>query len=256
MATMAKPRQSTIIKPSKTKEFFALMEKHTATADYWKTCSESAAGISRNAMDRIKKLLGMRKMSSFIYVELEESKVSPSVLKAFDCYHPDFNDFLANDALKFSADGMGVTYVLVDEEEFYNHNISVIFAFATLQAMSLYFHQNHSPDLFDLPFAEIKYFAIAGTLQKVLAYDMGGFKYYSTVFFEYLLMKLYEISTRVMGFQAIFLRANDNGRKLYKRKRFADASDYIIPYTDDDPLAKCTPMILSISDHLYDIFGI
>ena len=60
----------------------------------------------------------MRKMSSFIYVELEESKVSPSVLKAFDCYHPDFNDFLANDALKFSAGGMGVTDILVDEEGF------------------------------------------------------------------------------------------------------------------------------------------
>ena len=55
MATMTKPRQSTIIKPSKTREFFALMEKHTATADYWKTCSESAAGIIRNAMDRTKK---------------------------------------------------------------------------------------------------------------------------------------------------------------------------------------------------------
>lgn len=81
-------------------------------------------------------------------------------------------------------------------------------------------------------------------------------KYYSTAFFETLLVDLYEMSTKVVGFEAIFLRANSVGEKLYKRKNFIDATQYIIPYEDDDPLGKCKPMVLMIQDNIYDIFGI
>lgn len=92
-------------------------------------------------------------------------------------------------------------------------------------------------------------------MQKIIAYDIDESKYYSTIFFEYLLQDLYVLSTTTIGFEAIFLRANKNGEKLYRRKHFADTSDYIIPYTDDDPLGKCVPMILNISDNVYSIFG-
>lgn len=50
----------------------------------------------------------------------------------FDCTHPDFNDYLKEDALSDSSDGRGVTYILVDTKEYLCEEISTIFAFATI----------------------------------------------------------------------------------------------------------------------------
>lgn len=84
----------------------------------------------------------------------------------------------------------------------------------------------------------------------------GVEKYFSTMFFEYLLMDLYEMSTKVIGFTGIFLRANENGIKLYKRKNFIEAIDYMVPFDKDDELGKCIPMYFPISENLYSIFGV
>ena len=46
----------------------------------------------------------------------------------------------------------------------------------------------------------------------------------------FLLMDLYEMSTKVIGFTGIFLRANENGIKLYKRKIFIESIDYMVPF--------------------------
>jgi len=51
------------------------------------------------------------------FKQLDILKVSQDVLDHFDCGHPDFNYFLQNDAVSCAADGEGVTYVLVDDEE-------------------------------------------------------------------------------------------------------------------------------------------
>lgn len=194
-------------------------------------------------------------MNDLIYVELSRAKVNSEVLHSFDCRHIDFNEFLYEDAIQFSADGNGVTYILVDKNEYDNENISIIFAFATVQATSLHYRNENDEDvLYSISCAEIKYFAINRRLQKQIAYDIDENKYYSTIFFELLLQELYEMSTSKIGFQAIFLRANNNGYKLYSRKKFMDASNYIIPYTEDDPTGKCIPMILNIASNLYSIF--
>lgn len=194
-------------------------------------------------------------MNDLIYVELSQAKVNSDVLHSFDCRHIDFNEFLYEDAMQFSADGNGVTYILVDKNEYDNENISIIFAFATVQATSLHYRNEDNENvLYSISCAEIKYFAINRRLQKQIAYDIDDRKYYSTIFFELLLQDLYEMSTTKIGFQAIFLRANKNGYKLYSRKKFMDASNYIIPYTEDDPTGKCIPMILNIASNLYSIF--
>lgn len=195
-------------------------------------------------------------MSNLIYVELSQAAISQDVLRSFDCKHPDFNDFLHKEALQFSSDGNGVTYILVDETEYQEKNISVIFAFATIQAMSLHYHEENPDRLCAISCAEIKYFAITRKLQKQIAYTINKEKYYSTIFFECFLQELYELSTKHIGFQAIFLRANKDGEKLYRRKNFIDASQYIVPYTEDDPTGKCIPMILNISSNIYGIFGV
>lgn len=196
-------------------------------------------------------------MSEFRYVNLSEAQVSQDVLQKFNCGHPDFNDFLVDDAIEYSANGNGVTYILVDEEEYINKRISTIFAFATIQSTSLqYYDIKKSDKIYSISGVEIKYFAIAKKFHKQIAFLIDRNKYYSTIFFEWFLAELYEISTKIIGFQMIFLRANKNGEKLYRRKKFVDATDYIIPYEEDDSLGKCIPMCLMIKDNIYNIFGI
>lgn len=196
-------------------------------------------------------------MSEFRYVELSNAYVSQDVLQKFDCNHPDFNDFLVNDAVECSSNGDGVTYVLVDKDEYDNKKISTIFAFATIQSTSLqYYDIDNADKIYSISGVEIKYFAIARRFHKQIAYLLDPDKYYSTIFFEWLLADLYEMSTKMIGFQAIFLRANEKGEKLYRRKKFVDATKYIIPYEEDDPLGKCIPMCLIIQDNIYSIFGV
>lgn len=190
---------------------------------------------------------------SFCFKQLDKLNVSQDVLNSFDCGHPDFNDFLQMDAILCSANGEGVTYVLVDEDENAGE-ISAILAFATIKATSLYYKKDGR--MLCESCAEIKYFAISKSFQKAMCGKNGVEKYYSTLFFEYLLMDLYEMSTKVIGFTGIFLRANENGIKLYKRKNFIEATGYMVPYDIDDDMGKCTPMYFPISENLYSIFGI
>lgn len=101
-------------------------------------------------------------MAEFKYVELSNAYVSQDVLQKFDCGHPDFNDFLANDAVGSSSNGDGVTYVLVDKEEYQDKEISTIFAFATVQSTALqYYDVTNSGKMYSISGVEIKYFAIA-----------------------------------------------------------------------------------------------
>lgn len=125
-----------------------------------------------------------------------------------------------------------------------------------MKATALYYSKEYSDRIFSLSCAEIKYFAIAKSFQRTKTGKLGVEKYYSTAFFEMLLMDLYELSTQTIGFTGIFLRANKNGEKIYRRKNFIDATDFIIPYEEDDELGKCIPMYLSINENIYNIFGI
>lgn len=147
---------------------------------------------------------------------------------------------------------------MIDESE--EKSIAHIFAFATINATSLPYYKINDEHLYSIFCVEIKYFAITKKLQHVVAYLIDPEKYYSTIFFEILLQDLYEMSAKIaakiIGFQMIFLRANEKGIKLYKRKRFIDTSEYLISFDIDDKMGKCTPMCLQISDNLYGIFGI
>jgi len=188
---------------------------------------------------------------SLEYFNIKDLKISQDVLNYFDCGHPDFNDFIRNDAIPQQDMGNGVTYVLIDNSE-KDSDVTAILAFATIRTCALY--SGKDGILVSEPCAEIKYFAIHKQFQKQLTGKNGVEKYYSTSFFEELLVKLYELSITVIGYTGIFLRANENGEKLYRRKDFIDAVDYIIPYEEDDELGKCKPMYFPIADNLYSIF--
>ena len=89
------------------------------------------------------------------YVELAKAKVSQDVLDKFDCGHPDFNDFLAAEAIECANSGNGVTYILIDEAE-ETTGITVVFAFCTLTATALYYSKDNSDRLFSVSCAELK----------------------------------------------------------------------------------------------------
>ena len=121
------------------------------------------------------------------YRQLTELDVSQEVLNSFDCGHPDFNDFIREDAINMASNGEGVTYLLVDDAEAEQKNVTSFFAFATIKTTALYY---------------------------------------------------------------------ENGLKLYKRKNFVDATEYMIPFEKDDEFGKCLAMYLPISENIYSIFGI
>lgn len=54
------------------------------------------------------------------FIQLDKVNISQDVLSDFNCGHPDFNSFLREDAISLAAEGEGVTYVLVDDEEIDN----------------------------------------------------------------------------------------------------------------------------------------
>lgn len=193
-------------------------------------------------------------MDGLCWVELTRNCVKADVLRRFDCNHIDFNNFLAEDAFACAENGSGVTYILVSYKEFIENNISVILAFATIQTMALHFAENKK--IYTIPAVEIKYFAIVRKYQRSTKYIENEFRPYSTLFFEKLLVFLYSMSIHTVGFRAIFLRANQNGEKLYRRKSFVDTGDFIIPYSEDDPLEQCVPLVLFIQENLHSIFGV
>lgn len=119
-------------------------------------------------------------MSEFKYIELSNACVSQDVLQKFNCGHPDFNDFLVEDAIKCCSNGDGVTYILVDKEEYDSKNISTIFAFATIQTTALQYYDIANSDIiYSIAGVEIKYFAIAKKFHRQIAYLIDDSKYYT-----------------------------------------------------------------------------
>ncbi len=192
-------------------------------------------------------------INNLICVSMSELTFDTNALKKFDCGNVDFNEFLEKDALNSAMNGDGVTYVVIPLDEYEQGVIYTILAFATFSAMALLYEQNHQ--IMGIPALEIKYFAISKRLHKGEAYIKPYYKYYSTILFEHILAQIYQLSWKNIGFRTIFLRANKQGEKLYRRKSFTDAEGFLIPYSDDDPLGQCVPLMLPIQENLYSIFG-
>ena len=79
---------------------------------------------------------------------------------------------------------------------------------------------------------------------------------WSEIVFKVLLQNLYNMSTSIVGFRAVFLYANTNGYNLYKECGFQEIDEYLIPETDDKvEVEGCTPLLLVINDNaIYDMF--
>lgn len=187
------------------------------------------------------------------YIELDESKITDDVLFNFNCGNDDITDYLHYKAKKDSMNGKGVTYILVDDDK------KRIYAYATISAHGLYYYDeaekyHTSPMtedgklLLSIPCVEIKMFSISKRLKHQVAYLMDPIKkrHYSTLFFNMFLEKLYYMSMKTIGFQLIFLRANDEGEKLYRRAGFVEMDDFLTSY--DAKAEGCTSLVLPLSN--------
>ena len=195
------------------------------------------------------------------YVELNKSHVSKSVLKQFDCGNNDLTNYLIKDAYTDCKDGNGVTYILINKNEYENGNIKFIYAYTTIRAHALNYYENagkYHTDKADkngnvlscISSVEIKLFAIDKAFKHQKPWDKDN--YYSTIFFKLLLEKLYYMSMDTIDYKIIFLRANEEGENLYRRVKFDDCTEYIVTY--DESAERCKPLFLSLKKLEYVLY--
>lgn len=198
--------------------------------------------------------------SGFEYIELNESGISQDIIDKFDCGNRDMSEYLQLQAAKDTAASKCVTYVLLDP------NRDRIYAYATISSYAMYYYEDaekyHTKQMTEdgkvlvtVPAAEIKMFAIDKSFRKQTAFILDPVKQrrYSTIFFQWFLETLYYLSMTVIGFQVIFLRANNEGYKLYSENGFTEYDNYINTY--DTKSEDCVPMVSTIQNAEEIIFS-
>ena len=187
------------------------------------------------------------------FVELNQSKVTDDVIQQFDWGNEDMTEYLHKYAKNDSIEGKGVTYVLVAEDR--KH----IYAYATIKAYSLYYYDeaekyhtkvmnDDGKILLSIPAVEIKMFAISRKLKGQVAYLLDPVKkqHYSSIFFKWFLEYLYYMSMNTIGFQMVFLRANNEGERLYRNNSFIECDEYLSTY--DAKADGCTSLAITLSE--------
>ena len=184
----------------------------------------------------------------FDWINIES--VDDTVIERFDCGNHAFNDFIHEKAKRWNDAGESVTYVFADAEEIQKHSVSQIYGFISINAIGLLFDNNGQNEY--LSCVEIRLFAIAKQLRK----HHDSSVVWSDVIFKTLLQNLYQMSTSVIGFKAIFLNANHDGYKLYINNGFNAIDKYVAPNCDSKiDTEGCTPLLLMItSEMVEDIF--
>ncbi len=187
------------------------------------------------------------------FVELNESKVSDEVIKQFDCGNIHMTEYLHRQAKSDAIVGNGVTYVLVSDDR------ERIYAYATIKTYSLYYYEDakkyhtiptskNGKILLAIPSVEIKMFAISKKLKGQVAYilDPEGQQHYSSIFFKWFLEKLYYMSMDTIGFQMIFLRANNEGERLYRNNKFVECDEFLNTY--DEMAEGCKALAITLRE--------
>lgn len=197
----------------------------------------------------------------FDFVELNQSEVSDEVINEFDCGNRSMTEYLHQYAKDDTIKGKGVTYVLVTADR------KRIYAYATIATYSLYYYEDaekfHTKEmnefgkvLLAVPSIEIKMFAISKKLKGQIAYllDPKNQQHYSSIFFKLFLEKLYYMSMSSVGFQMVFLRANDEGERLYRNNKFVECDKYLSTY---DAMAEgCTSLAITLTEIEYVLFPV
>ena len=172
------------------------------------------------------------------FVELNQSKVTDDVIQQFDCGNEDMTEYLHKYAKNDSIEGKGVTYVLVAEDR--KH----IYVYATIKAYSLYYYDEaekyHTKVMNDDGKILLSIPAVAYLLDPVKK------QHYSSIFFKWFLEYLYYMSMNTIGFQMVFLRANNEGERLYRNNSFIECDEYLSTY--DAKADVCTSLAITLSE--------
>ncbi|MBR0411074.1 MAG: hypothetical protein IJI25_08750 [Eubacterium sp.] len=188
--------------------------------------------------------------SNFCWVNIVDVPVA--VINDFDSGNAKFNEFLKERARDWQTNGEAVTYLIVTEKDLETKTYTRIYGYVSINTMGLLYISHDGGNRY-LPCAEIRMFAISRNLRKHHDPTIT----YSDTIFKLILQNLYELSTSVIGFRAIFLNANHEGFQLYTDNNFRKISE-LIPPTEEEKLDidGTTPMLLPIDDKMiYDIFS-
>ena len=183
---------------------------------------------------------------------INAADVSQDLLNKFSSGGQAYDDYLHYSHNIWAANGEGVTYVAVLEEDY--PAIDRIHAFCVINATGLMVSREDEAVEY-LSCCEIRLFAISRSLRG--ARDEYGEKY-SVNLFKSFLQDLYQMSTSVIGFRAIYLNSNDDGYHLYTDEAvgFMEPAGYI-PATDEEKLdiEGCTPLLFFLDDDgIYKLF--
>lgn len=186
---------------------------------------------------------------SFVWVNI--NNVSDEALRTFNSGNKEFDEKLVDKAREWQSIGEMCTYVAIREDEI--EKPTKIYAYASITATGLL--ANSDDEVKYLSCCEIRLFAIHRGLRSVLD---ENFVLYSVSLFKSFLQDLYQMSTSVIGFKAIFLMSNDQGYHLYTDEAigFMSPNGYIPP-TDEKKLSVdgCTPLLFFFDDDsVYKIF--
>lgn len=185
----------------------------------------------------------MQRNSSMDFIWTGLENVDEALIRDFDCGDYVFNDFLKENAIKWRDKGEAVTYLCVDDEK----APSRVYAYATVNANGLLYKGEDSKNNY-IHCAEIRLFAIA----KALRSNGDPTRNYSEIIFKRFLQELYYMSLNVIGFDAIFLAANENGYGLYKKSGFVEIEEFIAPESNESE--GCTPLLLVMNSQTIDSF--
>ena len=187
-------------------------------------------------------------MDSVEWINIES--VSQELTDSFNSGNSVFDNFLKNDARRWQDYGEAATFIIADKEEIEKGNITRIYGYVTINATGLlYSPSGDDGDYQYLSCVEIRMFAIQRAFRK----HGDPTRNYSEIFFNLVLMNLYHMATHTIGFKAIFLNANHEGRRLYKSAGFEEVSGFVSPTVEDKiDLEETTPMILMINDEFID----
>ena len=191
-------------------------------------------------------------MNSTNFCWVPFKSVPRQVIDAFDSGNPVFNDFLKEKAEIWQMSGETVTYLIVTENEKTTGNYSRIHGYVSINAMALLYSSDVDKENKYLSCVEIRMFAIAKQLRKRHDSTIT----HSDILFKLILQNLYEMSTKTIGFRAIYLNANHDGYVLYKDNGFIPITTFVPP-TEEEKLdiTGTTPMLLPIDDTMiYSIF--
>ncbi len=167
------------------------------------------------------------------------TKDDADMLNQFDCGNDGINNFIQNESLSSSKD---VTYTFIDEDS------NNIIAFCAIRCTGISVNETDGRETYitSYPAVEIDFFAVDDSYRSIPLYE-GAEKYdtLSSAMFLFMISKIKQISSTVIGANNICLYAVPQAVTFYERCGFTEFEPYM--WRDEAPFTQsCVPMFVKI----------